>query len=337
MSAGTVLVADDEPTNVDILTRLMRRLGYDVVSARNGELALEAVARQAPDLILMDVNMPLVDGFEACKRLKQNPDTRLIPLILITALTDSEDRVRGIDAGADDFLTKPFVVAELEARVRSLTRLKRYTDELESAESVIMSLALTIEARDPYTRGHCERLAQYASSLGGHLGLAEDQCLALRRGGYLHDVGKVGIPDAVLMKPGPLDASEFAVMQQHTVIGDKLCGTLRSLEEVRQIVRHHHERLDGTGYPDKLVGEAIPLLARIMSVVDTYDALRTERPYKAAFSEEQACRELREEAKRGWKSEVLVEAFVSLLSQTRRNHAGEETVEPGADRARRRR
>ena len=314
-TAGKILVADDEPTNVELLTRLMVRLGYEVVSAPNGALALEAVSRERPDVVLLDVNMPRVDGFEVCRRLKAQPATRLIPVILLTGLSATRDRIHGIDAGADDFISKPFNVAELEARVRSFTRLKRYTDELDSAESVILSLALTIEARDPYTGGHCERLARYATVLGSHLGVDDDQRVALYRGGYLHDVGKVGIPDAVLMKPGPLDPTEFALMQTHTIIGDRVCGELRSLDDVRAIVRHHHERADGTGYPDGLIGAAIPLSAQIMSIVDAYDAMTTERPYKPVFSLEVASRELRDEVARGWKNGDLVESFLALVAQ----------------------
>jgi putative two-component system response regulator len=307
-----VLVVDDEPGNVSLLTRLMTGLGYQVRSASNGELALAEVARERPDLVLLDVNMPKIDGFEVCRRLKRDSATRLVPVVLITGLTASADHIRGIDAGADDFLTKPFNVPELEARVRSLTRLKRYTDELDSAESVILSLGLTIEARDPSTLGHCEHLAQYASVLGSHLGLDDDERVALDRGAFLHDVGKVGVPDAILLKPGFLTPSERALMEQHTVIGDRLCGELRALERVRPIVRHHHERLDGSGYPDHLKGDAIPLLAQIISVVDVYDALKTTRPYRTALSTEEAFRELQEEVRRGWKNEALVEGFVAL-------------------------
>lgn len=314
-AAGKILVVDDEPQNVKVLKRLMTRLGYEVVTASDGEAALRVVTSDAPDLVLLDVNMPGIDGIEVCRRLKADPTTRLIPVVLITTLTASEDRIRGIKAGADDFLSKPPVLAELEARVRSLTRLKRYTDELDSAESVILSLALTIEARDPCTNGHCERLAMYATALGSRLGLADDQLVALNRGGFLHDVGKIGIPDAILLKQGRLTQSEFAVMREHTVIGDKLCRELRLLEDVRPIVRHHHERPDGTGYPDQLKGEDIPLLARILSVVDVYDALTTERSYKTALSPDQAIYELREEAAKGWKFHAIVEEFAILASK----------------------
>ena len=320
-TAGKILVVDDESQNVEVLRRLMTRLGYDVLTASDGESALQSVVRDRPDLVLLDVNMPGIDGFEVCRRLKADPATRLIPVVLITTLTASEDRIRGIEAGADDFLSKPPVIAELEARVRSLTRLKRYTDELDSAESVILSLGLTIEARDPYTKGHCQRLATYATALGTRLGLADDQLVALNRGAFLHDVGKIGIPDAVLLKAGRLTASEYALMQQHTVIGDNLCSELRLLEDVRPIVRHHHERPDGTGYPDQLKGEDIPLLARILSVVDVYDALTTERPYKPALTPDHAIRELREEAAKGWKFEELVEEFVTLVAQEGANRS----------------
>jgi putative two-component system response regulator len=314
-TAGKILVVDDEPANVEVFSRLMTRLGYEVLTASNGESALQSVARDRPDLVLLDVTMPGIDGFEVCRRLKGDPGTRLIPVVLITALTASEDRIRGIEAGADDFLAKPPVFAELEARVRSLTRLKRYTDELDSAESVILSLGLLIEARDPYTQGHCQRLAMYAAALGARLGLDDDQLVALNRGAFLHDVGKIGIPDAVLLKAGRLTPSEYALMQQHTVIGDNLCSELRLLEDVRPIVRHHHERPDGTGYPDQLKGEAIPPLARILSVVDVYDALTTERPYKSALPPDHAVRELREEAARGWRFQGVVEAFAALAAQ----------------------
>jgi putative two-component system response regulator len=314
-TAGKIFVVDDESQNIDVLRRLMTRLGYDVVTASDGESALQSVVRDRPDLILLDVNMPGIDGFEVCHRLKADPATRLIPVVLVTTLTASEDRIRGIEAGADDFLSKPPVIPELEARVRSLTRLKRYTDELDSAEAVILSLGLTIEARDPNTEGHCQRLAAYATALGARLGLADDQLVALNRGGFLHDIGKIGIPDAVLLKAGRLTASEYALMQQHTVIGDKLCSELRLLEDVRPIVRHHHERPDGTGYPDQLTGESIPMLTRILSVVDVYDALTTERPYKLALPSDHAVRELREEAARGWKFETIVEEFATLAAQ----------------------
>jgi putative two-component system response regulator len=238
-----------------------------------------------------------------------------VPVVLVTALSESGDRIRGIDAGADDFLSKPFNGHELRARVRSLIRIKRYTDDLDSAESVIVSLALTIEARDKYTDGHCQRLARYGSALGRDLGLNEEDIDALERGGFLHDIGKIGIPDAILLKPSRLTAEEHEQMKQHTIIGDRLCRELRSLRRVRPIVRHHHERLDGSGYPDGLSGDAIPLIAQITGIVDVFDAITTERPYKAALPVEHACRELEDEVALGWRQRELVNAFTRLARQ----------------------
>src|SRR5690606_37002025 len=214
----------------------------------------------------------LLDGFAACRVLKNDARTRLTPVVLMTGAAEREDRMQAIECGADDFLAKPIDFTELKARVRSLVRLKRYTDELDSAESVILSLARTVEARDPLTEGHCERIDSYAVGLGRRLGLATEDLAALHRGGFLHDIGKIAVPDAVLFKPGPLTPEELAIMRMHPVVGDQLCGNLRSLARVRPIVRHHHERLDGSGYPDGLRGDRIPLLAQIVSVVDVFDA-----------------------------------------------------------------
>ncbi len=235
-----------------------------------------------------------------------------MPVVLVTGLGEREDRIAGIDAGADDFLTKPVDAQELKARVRSLVRLKRFTDDLDSAESVILSLGLTIEARDASTHGHCERMAAYATALGVHLDLPDDDIAALHRGGYLHDVGKVGVPDGILLKPTRLTPDEMAIMQRHTIIGDALCGDLRLLNKVRPIVRHHHERLDGSGYPDGLRNEAIPLLAQILGIVDVFDALTSERVYRAPMTTEAAAAELEEEARRGWRNPGLVQQFLTL-------------------------
>jgi putative two-component system response regulator len=314
---GKVVVADDTPANVDVLARLLTRDGHTVYRAHDGAEALALITREQPDLVLLDVMMPERTGFDVCHAVKSDPATRLIPVVLVTALQDSRDRIRGIEAGADDFLSKPANPHELLARARSLMRIKRYTDDLDSAESVILSLALTIEARDTCTDGHCHRLATYAAALGEAVGLSGDDVEALRRGGILHDIGKVGIPDAVLLKRGTLTAAEFDIMKQHTIIGDRLCGSLRSLKRVQPIVRHHHERFDGTGYPDGLHGDDIPLLAQIMSVVDVFDALTTERPYKAAASLEDACRELVGEVTRGWRCPHLVETFIALVREGR--------------------
>jgi len=305
-------VVDDVAANVELLKTLLSREGYSVVTASDGAEALEMVASAHPDLVLMDVLMPKLSGYDVCAAIKRNPATRLTPVVLITALHERARKIEGINAGADDFLTKPVDPHELKARARSLVRLKRHTDDLDSAESVIMSLALVIEARDAYTDGHCQRLAAYATALGNALKLSEEEIAALFRGGFLHDIGKVGIPDELLLKTGRLSDSEYERIKNHPVIGDRLCGELRSLRQVRPIVRHHHERLDGSGYPDGLEGDAIPLLAQIMGIVDVFDAITTTRPYKAAATAEQAYAELMQEAARGWRRTDLVDAFIAL-------------------------
>jgi putative two-component system response regulator len=312
---GRILIVEDDPSNADMLMRLLVNEGYSVETAEDGQEALDAIALRPPDLLLLDVMLPKVDGFEVCRQVKGNPATRLTPVVFLTGLDAALHRIAGIRAGADDFLSKPFNVEELRARVRSLMQIKQYTDELESAESVIMSLALTVEARDAYTNGHCHRLATYATALGSELSMSPEDMSALRRGAYLHDVGKIGIPDAVLLKPATLTEAEFSVMQRHAIIGDALCGDMRSLAPVRAIVRHHHERLDGSGYPDGLVGGEIPVVAQIVGIVDAYDAMTTTRPYRGARSSKEACAELSADASRGKFDQVLVRTFVNLLER----------------------
>ena len=313
MANKTVLVVDDNAQNVELLAALMRAEGYEVVAAADGLEALAQVAASPPDLILLDIMMPKLDGYAVCRRLKEEAPTRLVPIVLLTALGAEEARIRGIEAGADDFITKPFSRAELKARVRSLLRLKAFTDELEHAEAMLLTLGRTVEAKDPYTQGHCERLAAYSVAIGRELGLPQEELTALDRGGTLHDLGKIGIPDAILLKPGGLSEAEWAIMREHPVIGERICLPLRSLQRVLPIIRHHHERWDGSGYPDGLAGEAIPLTARILQVVDIFDALRTARPYKPALSLKIACDALRDEVARGWRDPGVVEPFIDLV------------------------
>ena len=312
--AFRVLVVDDLAANLALLQQLLTREGYVVLTATNASDALALVESDRPDIVLSDVMMP-GGGLSLCRAVKGNPATRLTPVVLVTSLQGREDRIRGLEAGADDFIAKPFDAHELRARVRSLLRIKRYTDELDSAEAVIMSLALTIEARDPALENHCYRLASYARALGTRIGLPADDIAALERGGILHDIGKVAIPDAILLKPSRLTREEFEEMKQHTLVGDHLCSELRLLRRVRPIVRHPHERLDGTGYPDGLRGTAVPLLAQIIAIVDVYDALTTSRPYKAAVSRTRALEELMAEAVTGWRDRELVMQFAAVCAE----------------------
>ena len=220
-------------------------------------------------------------------------------------------------AGSNDFLNKPVLAEELIARVKSLLRLKEFTDELETADSVLCTLGLIVEGRDPYTEGHCERLSVHAADLGRHLGMDEDSILALKRGGYLHDLGKIAVPDEILKKGSDLTPAEWAVMKLHPITGENICKPLHSLRLVLPIIRHHHEHSDGSGYPDGLIGPEIPVLPRVLQVVDVYDALRTARPYKDPLSHELAAQTMREEAARGlWDRELVAEYF-SMLEQKR--------------------
>ena len=308
---GRILVVDDLDSNLRLLEDVLTEQGYQVLVARDGEEAIDVVTREQPDLVLSDVRMPRCDGFDLCRALKSAAATRLLPVVLMTGTAEARDRITAIEAGATDFVTKPIDQSELRARLRSLMQIKRYTDDLDSAEAVLRSLALMIEARDAYTDGHCQRLARYATELGLLVNLPEDDLATLGRGGYFHDIGKIALPDAILQKPGPLTAAEFDQVKQHPAVGDRLCGDLRALARVRPIVRHHHERLDGSGYPDGLAGDAIPLLAQIIGIVDVYDALTTTRPYHQAMSSQEALAVLATEVSRGWRRADLVEAFTA--------------------------
>jgi putative two-component system response regulator len=308
-----ILVVDDKADTLLLLRELLRSRGYQVITAGEAGEAEDKVHTEKPDLVLLDVIMPGKSGYELCRELKDDPFTRLIPVVMITGLTDRDDRVRGIEAGADDFLSKPVYPEELFARVKSLLKLKEFTDELENAEEVLVALALGIESRDPYTGNHCERLARYATELGLHIGLDGDNIVALKRGGYLHDLGKVSIPDEILKKGSRLTPEEWVLMKQHPVIGESICRPLKSFRHVLPIIRHHHEHWDGSGYPDQLKHYSIPLLARILQVVDVYDALRTARPYKPALTHEEAERTMMQESARGlWDPELVPEFFAML-------------------------
>lgn len=314
--AERILIVDDELSSRAPLAVLLRREGYEVCEASDGPSALATCAWFRPDLVLLDILMPGMNGFEVCRRIKAAPETRLTPVVLITGLSATEDRIQGINSGAEDFLSKPIDLNELMARVRSLVRLKLFTDELEHAEVVLFSLAQSIEARDPYTHGHCERLSEMSSRLGERLALPEDQIRALRRAGIVHDIGKIAVPDAILLKPSSLSEEEMRVIRQHPVVGERICAPMRTFRLVLPIIRHHHERHDGSGYPDGLSNSQIPVTAAILQLADVYDALTTDRPYRKASPSAVALAIMEEEAKRGWWDRALLDAFRAMIVET---------------------
>jgi putative two-component system response regulator len=312
---ATILVVEDEPRIRDVLAGLLGTLGYRLLMAPTAEQALDALSVVRPDLVLTDVHLGAMSGIELCARLKADPRYELMPVVILTAVGDLEARVAGLAAGADDFFTKPVEFVELRTRLAALLRVKLLLGQLERAEGVITTLALTIEARDPYTLGHCDRLSRYAVAVGEALGLDPEMVRSLRLGGYLHDLGKIAVPDGILLKPGPLDPIEQERIRAHPGAGSDLVLGLRSLELVRPIMRHHHEKWDGSGYPDGLKGETIPLGARIISVVDVFDALHTDRPYKAAMSRSDAVSLLIRETDAGYWDPRIVETFLDILRQ----------------------
>lgn len=313
--SGTILVADDIEYCRDLLCAILEVEGYKVVCTADGQEALGVLNSQPIDLALLNVEMPGRNGVSVCRHVKSNPETCLIPVVLVTGLDDSQARLRGIECGADDYLSKPLKCEELLARVRSLLKVKRFTDELEPAEKVLCSLALSIEAKDPYTEGHCGRLSRYCVAMAKRLGLPQEQCVALHRAGILHDTGKIAIPETILFKPGPLTREERIIMQQHPIVGERVCAPLKSLRSVLPLIRHHHERLDGSGYPDKLTGHEIPLAVRILSTVDIYDALTTNRPYRRELSRQEAFVLMKEEVRRGWWDGALVDELERMLCE----------------------
>lgn len=311
-----VLAVDDSQENLELIQALLSVAGYEVVTASNGEEALVVVEEESPDLILIDATMPKMNGFEVCTLLKSREETRLLPVLLVTPVQETEYKIRGFEAGVDDFVHRPINSVELLARVRSLVRTKRLNDQLVNVENIILALATAIEAKDPYTEGHVDRVASYALILGRETGLAPWELQLLRKAAILHDVGKIGVNESVLLKPGSLSADEFNHMKSHTVIGERICRPLQQDRLILEVIRHHHERYDGKGYPDGLAGEGIPIAARIMAVVDAYDALTSDRPYRKRLSQEQAVQILKQEAGKQFDPKIAM-AFVSMLETGR--------------------
>jgi putative two-component system response regulator len=313
--APTILIVDDIDVNRRLLKAMLKTASYRILEAKRSSMALGILEREKVDLVVVDLVMPEMSGPDFCRLLKTDRKTQFIPILMTTSVQGAENEVTSIESGADDFLIKPLQPTVVRTRIRAMLRNKALVDSLEEAETILFALAQAVERRDRYTGLHCERLSAYSTALGRALGLPSEDQLALYRGGYLHDIGKIGIPDAILFKRGLLTDEEWQTMRLHTVRGEEMCRPMKTLAPVLPIIRSHHERWDGSGYPDGLHGEHIPLLARILQIADIYDALTTARPYKPAFSRQHAIEILLEEARRGWRDPELVPLFAEVTQQ----------------------
>jgi putative two-component system response regulator len=313
LAHGYIVVVDDDPTIATFLARLLAADGHQVSVCHSGTDALAKITARPPDLVLLDLGLPGLGGLEVCRRLKADPVTRLIPVLVLTGEDPSSGRVGAWDAGADEYLTKPVRAADVAARARSLLRLKAAQDELDSAQATLSAFARAVEAKCPSTLGHTERVTDLAVRLASRIGLAAPERETVRRGALLHDIGKISTPDAVLNKPGRLTPEEFAVVKRHPLEGVRIVEPLRSLRATLPLIRWHHERANGTGYPDGLSGSAIPRTARLLAVADVYDALASDRPYRPAMTHPECLRIMREDAAGGGLDRELVEALVEEL------------------------
>jgi putative two-component system response regulator len=282
----------------------------DVETAADGESAVKLCLQMQPDIVLVYDSLPDIASFELCRQIKNDPLNQLTPVVLLKESLDQWDVQRGRDAGAIDTWAYPASLWDALGRIETLLRLKNYMEE--QAKSVVFSLAGSVDSKQHMRNGHSERLMAYAEQLGERLGLGEENLQELRIASWLHDIGKIAVPENILLKAGPLDAEETRIMREHPVIGEKMCAPLKSLRRVLPVIRHHHERMDGSGYPDGLRGEAIPLKARILQVVDIYDALTTDRPYRGALPPEQALGILYGEADNGWLDASVVWKFSQI-------------------------
>ena len=315
MPKATILIADDMPENIDLIKTVFLEESYEFITAQNGKEAIECVFKHRPDLILLDVVMPEMNGFEVSSLLKSKKEIMHTPIVMVTGMNDHKSRLKGIESGVDDFISKPINIIELKARVASLLRIKRYTDQLEYAERIFYSLAVTVESKDRNTKGHCKRLANYGQLLAEQIGLGDEDIYAVRRGGILHDIGNLAVDEEILLKPGLLTKEEYEIVKKHTEEGEKICKPMKTLENILPIIRQHHERFDGSGYPDGLQGEEISLAARIIALADSFDALTSSRIYRGAYSKEEALAILDKEAEMGKWDKHLYREFKTLLKK----------------------
>ncbi len=308
-----ILIVDDNKVNVELIRAQLKPFNYDLRTAYDGQEALKKVADDPPDLVLLDLMMPKVSGYDVCKTIKHDEETQFIPVIIITALQELDDKLRAIELGADDFLVKPFNKIELITRIKSLLHMKALHDDLERSENILFSLAAALDAKDPYTQGHSERVARYACLLAKAMKLTDHEVEVIRRGAHVHDIGKIGIPDAVLQKPGKLTPEEMDLIKEHPRRGYEICVPLRSLRPSLPCIRSHHERYDGKGYPDGLAGDEIPLIGQIVAVGDAFDALTSDRPYRQGMTKIEAAALFERERTNGQWNPTLLDLFIDLV------------------------
>lgn len=308
-----VLIVDDNKVNVELIKAQLKPFNYVIQVAYDGEEALEKINSNPPDIVLLDLMMPKISGYEVCRWVKQNKATQFIPVIIITALQELDDKIKAIELGAEDFLVKPFNKLELCTRIKSLLHMKSLHDDLESSENVLFSLAGALEAKDRYTRGHSDRVAKIAIAIATEMNLSKRDLEIMHKGGLLHDIGKIGVKEDILLKPGKLTDEEMQHVQTHPKIGYDICAPLKSLEGALPCIRSHHERFDGTGYPDGLQRDEIPLKGQIMAVADAFDAMITDRPYRKGMTQETAVKIFENEIDNGQWNPEIVRIFLNVV------------------------
>ena len=315
IAGSKIIVADDSQTILNKLNILLGQQGYQVIQAHDGRECLELVEDENPDLIILDLDMPYVNGLDVCKQIKSNEKTSLTPIIILSSSCSKEDKNLAISMGANDFINKSLDTIELKLKVESLLKLKHAINQLENANNIIKSLAKAVEVKDKYTEGHAERVSFFATSIAKTMCLSEQQVKDISIAGIMHDIGKIGVPDIILNKPGKLTNEEYDIIKQHPVIGDEICAPIKTFDKVRNIIRHHHEKLNGLGYPDGISGNELSMEIRIMTVADIYDALTSDRAYRKGMDMSLAFKILDDSVQMGENDGEVVEAFRGIAAQ----------------------
>lgn len=316
-STARIFVIDDDDQIRRLLERVLTSAGYTVEEFGTAEEGLARIRSESPDLVLLDLHLPDRSGHEVLEEIRSDPGTRLLPVVMLTGRATVSEKMRAQAEGVTDFIPKPFSQEELLPRVRALVMLKQFADEHEHAEHVILTLAKTIDARDPYTAGHSGRVAEYADGMAQKMGLDAHARNDMRRGALFHDLGKIVIPDAILRKPGALTPEEQAIIEEHPAVGNDLLSPMKTMRKTLPVVYQHHERLDGSGYPEGISGAAIPMIVRIVTIADIFDALTTDRAYRGALTVKTAFEILQDGVQRGWWDRDALEVFRGTVGEDR--------------------